>query len=107
LNLVKLDKMEASSFIIALYWTCTDIAVAPGWSRRESLSQVTGFDFYTRQGCLAARLFANEALGRNCVETLDAIAFRGEFRTDAGLLSECLQALWRTWCSHGTNDPDR
>ena len=107
LKLVNLGKMETGSFIIALYWVCTDIAIAPGWRKREYLTQVTGFDFCTPQGCLAARRFATEQLGRDCVEMLDDAALRGAFRTDLSILSDWLCALWQAWCSHGANERDR
>jgi hypothetical protein len=106
LHLVKLGKMEGRSFAIALYWMCTDIAIAPRWRRREFLTQVTGFDFGVPQGCLAASRFANERLGRTCVDTLNDAAFGGEFRTDVSTLSDGLQALWQVWCAHGANERD-
>ena len=107
LHLVKLGKMESRSFMIALYWVCTDVAIAPGWRRREYLTQVTGFDFRSPQGCLAARRFAIEQLGSDSVELLDDAALRGAFHTDLSTLSDWLRALWQAWCSHGANDCDR
>lgn len=107
LKLVNLGKIDTGSFIIALYWVCTDIAIAPGWRRREYLTQVTGFDFSTPQGCLAARRFATEQLGSDCVEMLDDAALRGAFRTDLSILSDWLRALWQAWRSHGANERDR
>jgi hypothetical protein len=106
LKLVNLGKLDASSFAVALYWTCTDIAIAPHWRTRELLTQVTGFDFGVAHGCLAARRFANERIGSDCVDIMDDAAFRGEFRTHASTLSDCLRALWRVWCSHGANGRD-
>jgi hypothetical protein len=103
LNLVKLAKMDADSFIIALYWICTDFAIAPRWKSREYLTRVTGFDFCAPAGCLAARGLAYDQLGIECVKTLDGAALRGEFRTDVSTLSDYLGALWQAWCNHATS----
>ena len=101
LKLVNLDKIDPESFIIALYWVCTDFAVAPNWSERDYLAKITGFDFCKAQGCRAARSFAAEHLSPERVANLDDAALRGHFRTDAAMLKTDLHALWELWCGHG------
>jgi hypothetical protein len=100
LRLVNLGKIDANSFIILLYWMCTDAAIARGWKPREYLRQVTGFDFTTPQGCRAARALAEAQLGPDRIANLDEVAFHAQFRTDATTLRQHLQALWEVWCSH-------
>jgi hypothetical protein len=54
---------ELESFIVALYWLCTDAAIAPRWSGRDHLTRVTGFDFRVKAGCLAARHLIGSSWG--------------------------------------------
>jgi hypothetical protein len=100
LNLVKLDKIRPREFIIALYWAATDPALAPRWRRRRFLTETTGFDFYTPEGCTAAREAARKHLGTDAVKNLDAAIMGGEFTTDLPTLGSDLEALWQVWCEH-------
>jgi hypothetical protein len=101
LNLVKLDKIKPREFIIALYWAATDPALAPQWRRRAFLTNTTGFDFCTPEGCMAAREAARKHLGIDAVKRLDNSIMRMEFTTDLPLLGSDLEALWQVWCEHG------
>ena len=97
LHLVRVKKIKARQFIIALYWAATRLSLAPRWQCRTYLSKVTGFDCYSPEGCRAARSVAAKHLGKETIKILDEAVFRGEV-TDLESLTNHLEALWETWC---------
>jgi hypothetical protein len=101
LNLVKHGKLGAREFIVALYWLCTDATMAPHWSGRVHLTRVTGFDFRTKAGCLAARRLIEEQLGIGVIKDIDKAVFERGFGADLSVLSDQLSAVWTAWCNHG------
>ncbi len=103
LHLVRLDKLKVRQFTIALSWAMTDLAIAPRWARRKYLTEISGLDFFSREGCAAARRVVAERLGGDAIKVLDDAVFRGEFRTDLPSLSICLEAIWEAWCSQRQN----
>jgi hypothetical protein len=101
LNLVKHDKLSAGEFMLALYWLCTDPATGPGWSGLDYLIRVTGFDFGTISGCLAARRWIEVKLGMHVIKNLDQATFERGFGADLAVLADQLGAVWAAWCDHG------
>jgi hypothetical protein len=94
-------------FVVLLYWAATRHGVAPQWEKRQHLCNLTGFDFWSADGCAAARSFAAGRLGSDVVEALDEVAFRARSIENTALLENYLWELWTAWCSHPSEtNPD-
>jgi hypothetical protein len=65
------------------------------------LARETGFDFYSPNGCAAARKFAEKKLGKAAIEKLDEAIFDCRVPPDPRALARILEALWTAWCDHG------
>ena len=74
----------------------------PNWSGRKYLSDATGFDFHSMQGCTAARQLAVDLVGREPVKLLDRATLGCDVADlDLSPIEETLKQVWRAWCEHG------
>ena len=99
-TLARFGRLDAGCFAIALYWVATRHSVARDWNCRKFISDSTGFDFQTEDGCKAARRWITDRVGKDVLDRLDRAVFRGEFVENTDEFEMDLREIWASWAIH-------